>query len=193
MHVPGSVTYRRRDISVPGQGEVCGDFPPLPLLLQLYHAQNTVGSGRILLQCVYRTKHHLAYQSGMLLGWVAMLCTELSGQWHLCKWHWVTWISAPLNWPLDTAISKMCQRMCCSFYWSCPSGYPRITTTFLHSMVHAVSKFCAQAEEWLYEVSRMRQNQIQPMKLHHFSYITLLKLQHILSDFRKWQLHKWHR
>ena len=42
-------------------------------------------------------------QSGMLLGWVPMLSTELSEQCHLCKWHWFTWTSAPLK------ISKVCQ------------------------------------------------------------------------------------
>ena len=35
-------------------------------------------------------------QSGMLLGWVPMVCTCASGQWHLYRWHLVTWISA--NW-----------------------------------------------------------------------------------------------
>ena len=53
---------------------------------------------------------------------------------------------------------------------SSPSGYPGMTATLLHSMMHAVCK-----------VPRMRQNQIQRMKVHHFSYITLLKLQHILG------------
>ncbi len=66
--------------------------------------------------------------------------------------------------------------MCCSFQWylpitqSSPSGYPGMPTTFLHSMVHAVCKD-----------TRWRENQFQHVKLHHFSYITLSKLQHILT------------
>ncbi len=51
---------------------------------------------------------------------------------------------------------------------SSQSGYPGMATTILHS-----------------KVPRMRQNQIQHMKLHHFSYITLLKLQRILSSIHR--------
>ena len=36
----------------------------------------------------------------MLFRWVPLPCTELGWQWHLCRWHSVTWVSAPLNWPL---------------------------------------------------------------------------------------------
>ena len=45
-------------------------------------------------------------QSEMLLGWVSKACTCASGQWHLYRWHSVTWISAPMNWPLDLKAAK---------------------------------------------------------------------------------------
>ena len=43
--------------------------------------------GPYLTQSVYKRRSGV-YSLG-LLGWVPMPSTELSGQWHLCKWHWV--------------------------------------------------------------------------------------------------------
>ena len=63
----------------------------------------------------------------------------------------------------------------CSFYWylpitqSSPSGYPMMTWPL-------------QPKFWQGKVPTQRENQIQHLKLHHFSYITQSKLQHILYN-----------
>ena len=78
----------------------------------------------------------------------------------------------PISGP-NLQIQSSCERMCCSFYLYLPiilsvlTGYSSIGTTFVGS-----------------EVPDIRQNQIQQTKLHHFFYITLLNLQHILFLFR---------
>ena len=51
-----------------------------------------------------------------------------------------------------------------------PSGYLGIFPTLLSNRTYTAARN---------RNSLMRQNQIQHMKLHHFSYTTLLKLQHI--------------